>query len=179
MKDLSPWLEYFDMIQDFVKKGFIEMIPAANETYITSPALYTLTDADIVKDLQSIEKMESPSRRQRFLAGKFKALCGTARRIWVYSEYLNTHAKALKQYRRMSDEAPVTPATSTAVRQADENMRKPRKNRQRTADGNAFALHVVSDKYPHGLLYTILAVRRRRWWWPWRKTERYEVIGYK
>lgn len=41
-----------------------------------------------------------------------------------------------------------------------------------------FALHVVKDEPPHDALYTVILTHRRRWWWPWRKTEHVETIIY-
>lgn len=41
-----------------------------------------------------------------------------------------------------------------------------------------FALHVVTELSPHEMLHTILLTRRRPWWKPWRKTDRFEMIDY-
>ena len=41
-----------------------------------------------------------------------------------------------------------------------------------------FALHAVKDLHPHDLLYTILMIRRRKWWKLWRMTDCIEVIRY-
>lgn len=41
-----------------------------------------------------------------------------------------------------------------------------------------FALHVVKEEQPHDLLYTILLATKRRWYSPWHKSDRIEVITY-
>ena len=41
-----------------------------------------------------------------------------------------------------------------------------------------FALHVVKDGPTNDLIYTILVTKRRRWWIPWTRTERIEIIDY-
>ena len=41
-----------------------------------------------------------------------------------------------------------------------------------------FALNVVEDEGPHGLLCTVLVTRRRAWWKLWRKADRIDVVRY-
>ncbi len=43
--DLQPWLDYFEMLQTYEQKGFLEVAPDKHEAYITRAALYTLADA--------------------------------------------------------------------------------------------------------------------------------------
>lgn len=42
-KDLQPWLDYFEMLHIYEKKGFLQIDAEKHEAYITQPALYTLT----------------------------------------------------------------------------------------------------------------------------------------
>lgn len=42
-KDLQPWLDYFEMLQTYERKGFLEVIPDKDEAYIVRSALYSLS----------------------------------------------------------------------------------------------------------------------------------------
>lgn len=42
-----------------------------------------------------------------------------------------------------------------------------------------FALHVIADAKPNDPIYTLHISLCRRWWWPFRKMEKVEVINYK
>ena len=44
-KNLQPWIDYFQMLQEYEKKGFLEMKPEKGEAYVTRAALLTLTGA--------------------------------------------------------------------------------------------------------------------------------------
>lgn len=41
-----------------------------------------------------------------------------------------------------------------------------------------FALHIVEEDTPHNMLNTMLLRNCRRWWKPWRKQEKMEIINY-
>ena len=115
-KDLRVWLDYFDMLQTYENKGFLEMHSDKYEAYITEPALFTLSPDNL-------------------LAG----IPDTLRRIRTYAAWI--------------------------MQEGISYMNSP------------FALHVVSEKPPHDMLYTILLSRHRSWWCPWKR-EGVEIIKY-
>ena len=41
-KDLGPWLRYMDMLEVNEDKGYLEVLPAKGEAYITQPALFAI-----------------------------------------------------------------------------------------------------------------------------------------
>lgn len=45
-KDLQPWLDYFDMLRTYERKGFLEVMTDKHEAYITQPALHALSVGD-------------------------------------------------------------------------------------------------------------------------------------
>jgi len=175
--DLGPRFEYFGVLQTYVQQGLLEILPAANEAYITAAALYSLSyTSDIDKKVMEAEQAGNKRERQRLLAEQFHSLTKTTEDICIYSNFLNAAAEGFKQYQQASELAKDTPASSTAVRQADENMRKPQSvNRKK---GTCFALHVVEDSNPHTLLYTIIITKTRHWFSPWRVSNEYELITY-
>lgn len=40
------WLEYFNLLHDYEKDGYLEVMPEKNEGYITQPALCAMTPGD-------------------------------------------------------------------------------------------------------------------------------------
>lgn len=174
--DLKPWLDYFEMLRAYIQGGCLEMLPAANEAYITEPALHALSYADDMPGRLETAKREGNKQEEAELCGKmWKAIRQTISYLRAYSDFLNAAAEGYKMYVQLSEDAPDTPATGTATRQANDNMRKPQIARK---PSDCFAVHVVAQQYPHNLQYTILVIRRRRWYWPWRKADRFDVINY-
>jgi hypothetical protein len=187
MNDIQPYLDYFTVLRTYVEQGLLEVLPAAHEAYITAPALYTLSYADALDEMvQHAELTGDKREHQRLNAELFQSLVSTTDYLRIYAEYLNAAEEGFKLYQQASELAKDMPATSTAVEQAAENMRKPQVvngkdqmvNGQWSMVNGTFALHVVSDKHPHPLLYTILATKQRRWYAPWKETDHYEVITY-
>ena len=180
-KNLQPWLDYFDMLQTYIQGGFLEMLPAANEAYITEPALYNLGYADELLDKMK-DALGNQAKMAHLKAELWKRFKTVAYDLRTYSNFLNAAADGYKTYARSSEKAPDTPGTKTASRQADENLRKPNKitssGKPSMTNGNCFALHVVSPQHPNSLKFTILVVRRRRWYSPWKITDFYDVIYY-
>ena len=68
-KNLQPWLDYFEMLQTYEKKGFLELHIDKHEAYTTLPALHAMTEG------------ENPERQQ---ARHFAA---TIRRVRAYAGY--------------------------------------------------------------------------------------------
>lgn len=182
MKDLQPYLDYFDVLRKYAEQGLLEVLPAAHEAYITAPALYALSYVDdIDKLVKHVEHTGNRFEQLRLNAKLFQSLTATTNNIRIYADFLNANADGFKEYQEAAETAKDTPASTSAVSQAAENLRKPRKtkvNGQWSMVNGNFALHVVSDKERHPLLYTILATTKRRWYTPWKKTDHYEVITY-
>lgn len=114
MKDLSPWLEYFEMLRKFCDKGLLEVRVEEGDAFITQAALAVL---GVTND--------------------------TVVRIRAYADWLH--------------------AAET----------------EKPEGTKTFALHIVEDAEPHDLCYTIVITRCRRWFSPWRVSDKYTVINYK
>lgn len=51
----GPWLDYFEMLQAYEKKGFLNMYADKHEAYITEPALFTLSpERDVKKAVKGV-----------------------------------------------------------------------------------------------------------------------------
>ena len=150
-RDLQPYLDYFGMLESYVRSGYIEVLLSAHEAYITLPALHTLAGTDIYGTKHDT-------------AGK---ILDTARHIRAYAEYLNSAEDAYKKYAKAIELAPDTPFT-TAANRKDKDKRH----------SSAFALHVVADRHPHDLIFSVIIERKRRWWNMWKPTDEYEIINY-
>ena len=72
-KDLQPWLDYFEMLQTYEAKGFLDMKADKHEAYITEPALFALSSAKDLRDAWqralAVEGMTVVQRRIRAYAG--------------------------------------------------------------------------------------------------------------
>ena len=161
MKDLSPYLEYFELLAAYVRQGYLEVFPATNEAFITRPALHALANTDLNADKGKIAL----------------SLFATAKYLRIYTQYLNASLEGFKLYKAAWDEAQDQHKPSFsgfAGKQADENCKKIRREVMR----KSFALHVVKSQYPYDLLYTILLTSKRRWYWPFSKTTTCSVIAY-
>ena len=45
-KDLQPWLDYFDMLQTYESKGYLELQLDKHEAYVTLPAIHAMSKGD-------------------------------------------------------------------------------------------------------------------------------------
>lgn len=45
-KDLLPWLDYFDMLQTYENKGYLELQLDKHEAYVTLPALHAMSKGE-------------------------------------------------------------------------------------------------------------------------------------
>ncbi len=130
-QNLQPWLDYFQMLQTYQLKGFLEVHADKGEAYITQPALHAMT--------------EGSDPEEQLKSG---AIFETARRIRTYAAWLDAWKAA------------------RGAARGEEYLRQ------------LFAVHVVEDKHPHDLIYTILLTQERKWWCPWKLTECVEVVTY-
>ena len=53
IKNLQPWIDYFDMLQTYEKQGYLEFAADKNEAFVTDAALATLANADRHQDVLS------------------------------------------------------------------------------------------------------------------------------
>ena len=139
-KDLQPWLDYFAMLQEYERNGYLEVgrhdkatdEDVTNEAYVTRSALMTLAGITDV-DVTSLPVGEAERRLIRETPK-------VVRCVRTYAGWRSREGVAF--------------------------LDRP------------FALHVVREDEPHDLLYTVVLTVRRRWWKPWTKSDRLEVVSY-
>lgn len=166
--DLSPMLDYFDVLRSYVEAGYLEIMPSTGEAYITLPALMTLSGADNLLAGKPLTQAQA--------AKEWDAIRLTVRGIWMYT----TNEDVWQEYCKAWNSAPDQPATPATVNQAFDNMKKREISSKRSmTDKEPFVLHVVEAAYPHNLLLSILFGHRRRWYPPFGKAEYAEIISYR
>lgn len=67
-KNLQPWLDYFEMLQTYESKGFLEVKPAEHEAYVTQPGLHAMSEGDDPRQ-QIYSAIPKTVRRLRAYAG--------------------------------------------------------------------------------------------------------------
>lgn len=173
-KDLSPWLDWFAVLDKYIESGYLEILPEVHEAYITEAALHTLSNTDDI--LMSIETAKRNGDTIEAICQSkqlWNCIRPTVRRLSVYSDYLHTADEAYKDYCKSLNKAAETVSNEGNTDQAAQNLQKPGTQRR------SFALHVVEGVRPHNLIYTIVMQQRRHWWWPWYRTTNYNIITYK
>lgn len=150
-KDLQPFLNYFKMLETYIDKGFLEVIPDKREAYITRAAWMTLAE---------------PGSPELAVQG-----------VFGYIMYLSAANEGLKDYDATMRVDPRGPASDGPVWLTSEIQKRARAVTEKLK-GKSFAIHVVAEEYPHDLLNTILLSRRRAWWKPFGTAERIDVITY-
>ena len=71
IKNLRPWLEFFELLQRCEEKGFLEVLPYKREAYITQPALHALTPGDDPqKQVEDGSILETVTRIRAYCAWK-------------------------------------------------------------------------------------------------------------
>lgn len=166
MRDLQPWIDYQDMLNQYVRCGYLEMSPSKNEAYITEAAFFTLFGVFADRDYtNNIAAAVRAWRKARLVVHVIR----------MYALILDTHSDAYNAYieasRKLRDSR--MPIPETAVGQTRDSIR-------RFGEGANmdFALHIVDDVSPHDLHLTLFITTKRRWWCPWQKDEHIEVIPY-
>ena len=76
-KDLQPWFDYFDILQTYEYKGYLELQLDKHEAYVTQPALHAISEGD---DPQ--EQLRDGS------------ITETVRRIQCYAAFHSTQGEA-------------------------------------------------------------------------------------
>ena len=51
IRNLQPWLDYFEMLQQYERSGYVEIHADKKEAYVTESALHTLAVADTQQDM--------------------------------------------------------------------------------------------------------------------------------
>ena len=74
-KNLQPWCDYFKMLQEYVKHGYLEINTKDHEAFVTQPAIHAMTEGT------------DPQRQLR-------AITETVRRIHAYAAWLSQQGKA-------------------------------------------------------------------------------------
>jgi len=150
--NLQPWLDYFNMLQQYEQKGFLQMNPKEHEAYVTRAALLTLAGID-AEDVQSAAISSQP-----------EALADTLSRLRAYAAYRWAPAVGQQHPVYMNDLADPLPAIPMAELTA--YLSQP------------FAIHIVKEDYPHDLLLTLLLQQKRSWRTAWRTVDTIETIDY-
>ena len=151
-QDLTPWLDYFRMLQQYETKGFLEMKPQEHEAYITRAALLTLANIDAV-DIQPVTSSLSD-----------KKLIDLISILRAYAAYRWAPTVGQQHPVDINDpdaEIPVIPIKELTV-----------------YFSQPFATHIVKEDYPHDLLLTLLLQQKRSWRTAWRTVDTIEVIDY-
>jgi hypothetical protein len=149
-QDLTPWLDYLDMLQWYEQEGFLQMNPKKHEAYITRTALLTLAGID-AEDVQSAAISSQP-----------EALADTLSRLRAYAAYRWAPAVGQQHPADMNDPAAPLPVIPEAELTAYFSQ--------------PFAIHIVKEDYPHDLLLTLLLQQKRSWYG--RRKDVIEVIDY-
>ncbi len=162
--NLTPWLDYFKMLQQYETKGFLEVKPAEHEAYITRAALLTLVpEVESFKFQDSSEPTDSKAAAAQLETLNLKLeTCVSA--IRAYAAYRWAPAVGQQHPADMNDPAAPLPAIPEAELTA--YFSRP------------FAVHIVKEDYPHDLLLTLLLQQKRSWRTAWRTVDTIEVIDY-
>ena len=64
MNNVLPWMVYFEMLNAYERKGYLEVIPDKNETFVTRAALFSLSLCNEKADM-SVKTMEETICRIR------------------------------------------------------------------------------------------------------------------
>lgn len=76
-KDLQPLLDYFDLLQTYERKGYLELQLNKHEAYVTQPALHAMSEGDDSQEqLRDGSIIETVRRIQGYAA--FRSTKGVA-----------------------------------------------------------------------------------------------------
>jgi len=150
-QDLTLWLDYFRMLQQYETKGLLEIKPQEHEAYVTRAALLTLSPTPALPEGEGD-------------AANGKALADTLSRLRTYAAYRSAPAVGQQHPADMNDPAAPLPVIPEAELTAYFSQ--------------PFALHIVKEDYPHDLLLTLLLQQKRSWRTAWRTVDTIEVIDY-
>lgn len=150
-QDLTPWLDYFKMLQQYEQEGFLQMNPQEHEVYITRAALLTLSNIN-PEDIQSATILSQPPT----------IIADTLFRIRTYAAY--RWAPAVGQQHPVDINDPDAEIPVIPIEELTAYFSQP------------FAVHIVKEDYPHDLLLTLLLQQKHTWYG--RMKDVIEVIDY-
>jgi hypothetical protein len=156
--DLTPWLDYFKMLQRYEQKGFLEIKPQEHEAYVTRAALLTLSPTPALPEGEGDAANNLPLQGGQ----RGAALADTLSRLRAYAAYRWAPAVGQQHPADINDpdaEIPVIP-----IEELTAYFSQP------------FAVHIVKEEYPHDLLLTLLLQQKRSWYG--RMKDVIEVIDY-
>ena len=151
-QDLTPWLDYFKMLQRYEQKGFLEVKPKEHEAYITRAALLTLTPSPTLSEVNVDATANG------------KALADTLSHLRAYAAWHSANVVGQQHPADMNDPAAEIPVIP--IEELTAYFSQP------------FAVHVVKEEYPHDLLLTLLLQQKRSWRTAWRTVDTIETIDY-
>ena len=169
--DLTPWLDYFKMLQRYEQKGFLEIKPQEHEAYITRAALLTL-----VPEADGTVTDPAPNPAPTGVGSGYRT-----------DSIDGQGAAAPLPSRGGAGVGSVTPSDAELIallsrlrayagwKAAAANSQLSTLNSQLNTP---FAVHVVKEDYPHDLLLTLLLQQKRSWRTAWRTVDTIEVIDY-
>lgn len=82
IRNLQPWLDYFEMLHQFEKDGFLQADAEKHEAYVTRAALFTVAGCD--GDPASLA-----DRSFRSISRRTKAVASAVRRLRAYAAWLS------------------------------------------------------------------------------------------
>ena len=157
-QDLTPWLDYFKMLQQYEAKGFLEIKPQEHEAYITRAALCSLSP-----DPSPVERGGTAANDLPLQGGqRGAALADTLSRLRAYAAY--RWAPAVGQQHPVDINDPDAEIPVIPIEELTAYFSQP------------FAVHMVKEDYPHDLLLTLLLQQKRSWYG--RRKDTIEVIDY-
>lgn len=126
-QDLQPWLDYFKLLHNYERNGYLEVMADKHEAFVTQAAIHAMTPGD------------NPAEQVR--SG---AIADTVRRLRTYVASLSACQRGSMDYDSKNVTDPEAPLPKIPMEEMAEYITQP------------FALHVVKDDPTHDLLYTVL-----------------------
>lgn len=83
--NLQPYLDYFDVLNSYIEKGYLEVYPEKGEAYVTEAALNALSDSDAAPQEKDLV-MEGARRLRTYTV--------TLRHIRAYAGWRSLEGKA-------------------------------------------------------------------------------------
>lgn len=154
---MGPYTELFeDVLPRLVRCGYLEAYPARNEVYVTRAALAVLA---INPD---------DAARMKSALHALVAWC-----MW-----LRAASEGFKLYVADAEQTPTELESEEKVQQSIETLQRRGIDIAHRLRNGACAVHIVGDDAPYPLIATALLEWKRRWWWPFKRKEVWEMVGY-
>lgn len=181
-------LEAFEGLQQYVREGYLEAVPAKGEVYITNAAMHCLAgNLDAIEDIEAIKEamgtddydvIRKDAKYGATLLKNMKQITKNIECIAIllrgWCLWLNAHNEGFKRY---IEEVGEHDGTLVPEVEADVLHLRAR-DIVRDIKRRTVAVHIVEDEMPHHLKLTILVRPHRRWWWPFVETDSFKYIYY-